>query len=219
MYVAIIPARGGSKTIKNKNLTKLKNKPLIYYTLNQTLKAKIFKKIIVTSDSKKIINYANTIKGIDVIKRPKLLSADKSKTEDAVYHACKKLKEQNIKFKYIFILEPTSPFRSLETIIKASKIITMKSIDSVITLTRNKNAKIQIKNNIIKKYDKQRRRQERKYNYFEASVLWAIKSEKFFNKRNLITKKTFGLLVNEVESIDINDHRDLEKAKLYEKYL
>ena len=39
------------------------------------------------------------------------------------------------------------------------------------------------------------------------------------NKRNLITKKTFGLLVNEVESIDINDHRDLEKAKLYEKYL
>ena len=48
--VAIIPARGGSKSIKNKNIYKIKNKPLIFYSIETAIKSNVFDKIIVSSD-------------------------------------------------------------------------------------------------------------------------------------------------------------------------
>ena len=57
-FVAIIPARKGSKGIKNKNFKKFNNKPLIYWTLRAAKKSKFIDKIIVSTDSKKIQFYA-----------------------------------------------------------------------------------------------------------------------------------------------------------------
>lgn len=60
MSLAIIPARGGSKGIKNKNLVLLNNKPLIYYTIKAALNAKSISKVVVSSDSDEILNYAKS---------------------------------------------------------------------------------------------------------------------------------------------------------------
>ena len=64
MFLAIIPARSGSKRVKNKNLKKINNKPLIYYAIDQSLKSKFIKETIVLTDSKIIKkNLSNMVPG------------------------------------------------------------------------------------------------------------------------------------------------------------
>ena len=69
-----ICARGGSKGLKNKNIRKIKNKHLIYYTLNQAIKSKIFNEIVVSSDSKIYLHIAKKYGAAEVIKFTKKIS-------------------------------------------------------------------------------------------------------------------------------------------------
>ena len=108
--IAIIPARGGSKGIKNKNIKLLKKIPLLVWSLIAAKREKIFDKIVVTSDSKKILDIAKKY-GAESIKRSKLLSSDKAKTIDVVLDVLFKLKQKKQNPKIVVLLEPTSPFR------------------------------------------------------------------------------------------------------------
>jgi len=69
-FLAVIPARGNSQRIKNKNLIKLNKKPLIYWTIKSALKSKYISDICVTSDSEKILNYCKNF-DVKTILRPK----------------------------------------------------------------------------------------------------------------------------------------------------
>ena len=72
MNLAIIPARIGSKRIKNKNIIKVNNKPIIYYVIKKLIKCKIFDKIIVSTDSSKIIDISNRYGAQTPFLRPKI---------------------------------------------------------------------------------------------------------------------------------------------------
>lgn len=103
--IGIIPARGGSKGIKNKNLIRFKNKPLIYWSILAAKKSKLIDDFYVSTDSEKIkrvsINY-----GSKVINRPKYLAKDNSKTLDVLKHAIEQTKAD-----VVVVLQPTSPHR------------------------------------------------------------------------------------------------------------
>ena len=73
--LAFIPARGGSKGIPNKNIKLFNGKPLIEWTINSALKSKFVNKIIVSSDSKKILTLSKKL-GADIVLRPKNISGD-----------------------------------------------------------------------------------------------------------------------------------------------
>ena len=103
LIYGIIPARGGSKSIPNKNMSILNGKPLIFYSIKKALESKIFDKIIVTSDSNKIIEYSKKFKKIIAIKRPKNMSGDKSPTIDAIMHACKEIYIKNNMIRALFL--------------------------------------------------------------------------------------------------------------------
>ena len=95
---SIILARGNSKGIKNKNLIKIKNKPLIYWSIKNSLNSKKIKHTWVSSDSKKILNCAKKY-GAKIIKRPKKYSNDNSSSESGWIHAVRyieKLRLSNI---------------------------------------------------------------------------------------------------------------------------
>ena len=74
MKLAIIPARSGSKRIKNKNITKVYGKPIIYYVIKKLLRSKIFDKVVVSTDSDKIIRLSKIYGAEAPFKRPKYLS-------------------------------------------------------------------------------------------------------------------------------------------------
>ena len=87
--IALIPCRGNSKGIKNKNLVNFFGKPLMYWTIKQLKDCKIIKEIYVSSDSKKILNYAEKLK-VGIIKRPSNISNGNVQSEEAILHAIKK---------------------------------------------------------------------------------------------------------------------------------
>lgn len=110
-FLAVIPARGGSKGIPKKNLYNVKGKPLICYTIDEALQSKYLDKIVVSTDCYEIADVA--IKnGAEVpFLRPGNLAADDSRTIDVLLHAVNQLKKNNEIFDYIVLLQPTQPLR------------------------------------------------------------------------------------------------------------
>lgn len=110
--IAIILARGGSKGIPGKNIKNFLGKPLVAWTIIQAKLAKKISKVYLSSDSAKILRVGEKYGAIP-IKRPKKISGDKAKSEEAVLHLLGKL---NNKPDGIVMLEPTAPLRDLNDI-------------------------------------------------------------------------------------------------------
>ena len=116
MKIAIIPARFGSKRIKQKNIKSFYSKPMIVWTLEKLIKSNFFDKIIVTSDSKKILNIAKK-NGADIlINRPKKLSGDIVGTQPVISHALKQLKKNQNNKSYVCCIYPCNPFLNLNDV-------------------------------------------------------------------------------------------------------
>ena len=109
-FVGIILARGGSKGIKLKNLFKINNKPLIYWTIKHCLNSKKINSVWVSSDNNKILNYSQKM-GVKIIKRPKVYSKDTSSSESAWLHAIEHIEKRGFHIKNVVGLQPTSPIR------------------------------------------------------------------------------------------------------------
>ena len=116
--VALIPARSGSKRIKDKNIKKLNGHPLIAYTISATFQTGVFDNVVVSTDS---AQYANIAKyyGADVYMRPLKYAGDNSPDIEWVIHTLDSLRENGEIYDLFSILRPTSPFRRPESIKKA----------------------------------------------------------------------------------------------------
>ena len=109
--LAIIPARSGSKGIKNKNIKKLNGKPLINWTIETCLKTKLINYVVVSSDSNNYLDIANKYKISQCILRPKKISGDNSTDLQVINHAIQSIK--NIDYDLIAYMRPTTPIRIL----------------------------------------------------------------------------------------------------------
>ncbi len=218
--LCFIPARGGSKEIKNKNLYKICGKPLIYYTLNLASKIKNIH-IFVSTDNIKIKKYSEKFEIKSNYLRPKNLSGDKSLVVDAVLHALNWLKkEKNIHFDAVLMLQPTSPLRDLSEIIKAINKFKKKKLDSLIGVSLMKEHPyecIKLKNN---KWDylernnikKSKGRQDYKKKYFFINGSFYMSKVSFLKKnRNFTVKnKTKIFVQKKTIPIDIDTNQDMK---------
>ena len=110
--LSIIPARGGSKSIPLKNIVKIQNKPLLYYTVTASLNSKLITRTIVSTDNQKIAKVAELL-GAEVIKRPKKLASDTSSVELTIQHTVDHLKKtEDYIPDIIILLQNTSPLRN-----------------------------------------------------------------------------------------------------------
>ena len=134
-FITIIPARGGSKRIKNKNLTLIAGKPLVEWTIDSAKKSKYLNKIILSSDKNELLTLAQK-KNIETLKRPKKLSLDTTKTHDVVFDILNKIDFSKKKYKYILLLQPTSPLRSTTDINKAIRLFLKKKPSSLISVNK-----------------------------------------------------------------------------------
>ena len=114
-YTCYIFARGGSKGIKNKNISKLNGKPLIYYTIREAKKSKYINRIVVSTDDNKIKRVAKKLK-VEILNRPKKLARDKTPELDAWKHAIKTEKDRFNNNDLFISLPTTSPLRSVNDI-------------------------------------------------------------------------------------------------------
>jgi len=134
--IAIIPARGNSKSLKNKNMLELNGKPLIYHTIYAAKKSKMLDGFFVSSDNKNILKYARSI-NCPTILRPKNISKDDTSTREVLLHANQYLKKKNKIITDIFVtLQPTSPFRDHFDIDNSINLFLKKKPDSLVSCVK-----------------------------------------------------------------------------------
>lgn len=225
--LGVIPARSGSKGIKDKNITRLNNKPLIYWTIKEALKSKI-DKLVVSTDSKKYKKICEKF-GADVpFLRPKSLATDNSKTVDVVIHMLNYYKKKNINYDFVMVLQPTCPFRTRRDINECiSKIKKNKSYKSVISLQKVESfhpSRMKfIKNGLIndkffKSNFKDSNRQKLKKIFIRSGLIYLAKTKEIIKKRTLEPKKSLPYYTDPKRSINIDNKIDLMLAQLLSKY-
>ena len=128
-FLAIIPARGGSKRLPRKNILDLCGKPLISWSIEAALKSKYISKVVVSSDDEEILNISSNF-GADIIKRPYELANDTATTFDAIKHTINNLE----KYDYIVLLQPTSPLRNEKHIDEAIELLEEKQADAIVSV-------------------------------------------------------------------------------------
>lgn len=131
--LCIIPARSGSKGIKDKNIKKLNGIPLIAYTINCAKKVKYIDEIIVSTDSQIYADIAVSYGAHVPFLRPLELSTDKSKTIDSIIFTINKLKK---KYEVLLLLQPTSPLRRPIDVENALCLAGEKNFRSVLSVNK-----------------------------------------------------------------------------------
>ena len=220
-YLAIIPARSGSKGIVNKNKTLLNKKTLIEYTLIAAKKS-LIKKICVTTDDNDIKEISSSY-GIEVIDRPKELATDESTSLSAIQHVL-----QHYKYKpdAVVLLQPTSPLRNSKHINEAIETFERNpKCDSLVSVTKVPHnmipeclMKLQNKRLINISTNDTKRRQEKDV-YFARNGAAIYISKTNVLRNSILGEDTVPYIMNKLDSIDIDDYEDLEIAQLIlEKY-
>jgi len=214
--LAVVPARGGSKGIPRKNIRLLGGEPLIGHTLKTAMSVDMIDDLIVSTDDNEISDVAKKY-GAEVLNRPSELAADNSSTESAVIHVLNKMAEDERNYDVVLILEPTSPFRSTQTIIKTIKLFESKDVDSVLAVRETKENIGNIENNIFLPINPKapRRRQLRKPMYIESSTIYAARTSFLLKNKSLVSDKWTPILVTDDESIDINIEHDFRIAESF----
>ena len=218
-YLVVVPARGGSKGIKKKNIAKLCGKPLILYTLECMKAANINGDIVVSSEDEEILQVAKQVEGVIAIRRPRELAMDNSSTEDALIHALNEMRNYYQKeYDVVITAQPTSPLRKVDTVKKFINEFekVADSYDAQITFTENR-ADMWVNNNgFCRLYpNAPRRRQEREPLYVENSMLYATKIGSLMSTHSVLGTKVNGFVISEIEGIDINEPIDLKLAEFF----
>ncbi|MEY8333919.1 acylneuraminate cytidylyltransferase family protein [Lachnospiraceae bacterium 47-T17] len=114
--LAVIPARGGSKGIKNKNILELHGKPLIAYTIEAAKGSAYIDAVVVSTDSERIKRISEEYGAWVPFMRPGALAGDETPTVDAVLHVIETLKAEGYAYDILVLLQPTSPLRTASDI-------------------------------------------------------------------------------------------------------
>ena len=215
-FLAIIPARGGSKRLANKNILDLGGKPLISWTIEASLKSRYINTTLVTSDSQEILSIAKQDKA-HTIKRPSELASDTSTSFEAIKHAI----ENTQKHDYVILLQPTSPLRSYKHIDEAIELLKAKNADAIIsvcetehsplwsnTLPQDGSLKAFLNTELINK-----RSQDLEKYYRLNGAIYICKTDKLLqNSSFFIQDKIYSYLMPKTDSIDIDEELDFDIA-------
>ncbi len=221
MIFAIIPARGGSKRIKNKNIIKFFNKPIIGWTiseLNRLKKKKVIDKIVISSDNNKILNISKKF-GADIfIKRSKKLSNDKSPFQLAIVDAIKKLISQNYNISEVIVVFPSAVLIDANDINSALKFFKKNKDLFVMSIvkyphppqrayTKSNNNKL----SLINKKNELKNTQNLPELYHDAGQFYVGNIKLWLSKK--VHSNSRGFLLSRLKSVDLDTKEDLNLLK------
>ncbi len=221
--LAVIPARGGSKSIPNKNIVDVGGKPLIAWTIEESQKSRFIERLIVSTDSQRIAEIASEYGAEVPFERPEELAADDTPGIEPIIHAAIWL-EENAGYcsEYVMCLSPTTPLRSAFDIDATIKMIRNQHADAVVSVVLAKHHP-----NWMKVIDSQGfmssyigddilidRRQDLPDVYALNGAIYLARREVLLENKNWYTNKTCTYLMPEERSIDIDTPWDLKLARL-----
>jgi CMP-N,N'-diacetyllegionaminic acid synthase len=215
-FLAIIPARGGSKRIPKKNIKRLGGKPLLAWSVEEARRSIFIDDVCVTSDSEKILDVARSSGATIILKRPSRLATAASATIDAVLHAMARVERIKGKmYDYIILLQPTSPLRRASHIDNAIKNLAQnRQADSLVSFKKSHGKlgwiAVKDKNGIVKKiFGKKNTSEFWQYNGAIFITPWGIIKK----NRSFETGRTLLFEMDRYSSIDIDTEEDFKYAQ------
>ena len=226
---AILTGKGGSK-LKNKNILKINNIPLLGYSCREAKKVNLIKNFFVSSENNKILKQANKF-GFITIRRPKYLSKNNTLHGDVLLHALNHLKQKKNLPEIVVILLANSATIKAKWILKSIRMLikNRKATACVPVVENNDNhpfrAKRISKGKFLKSFFKFNRkissnRQDLEKNYFLCHNFWTIKTESIFKKNGDAPWTFMGKFVLPLKiesSVDIHERRDILLTKYWLK--
>lgn len=215
--IGIIPARSGSKGLKDKNIKELCGKPLIAYTIEAAKQSGVFDCIMVSTDSEKYARIAREHGASVPFLRSSENSSDKSGSWDVVREVLANLNE---KFDIVVLLQPTSPLRTAQHIRDAVDLFFEKDADTVCSVCETPhpifwcntlNEDLSMMDFIKKEY--QKRRQELPKSYTLNGAIYICKT-KYIDNLDFYSNKSFAYVMNKNSSIDIDENLDFQLCEL-----
>ena len=220
--LAIIPARSGSKGIKNKNIIKINGKPLVFYTIKNAKNSTMISDLIGSTDSKKIKKIFEKYKVEIPFLRPKKLSTDKSLIIETLIFCLKKMEKiKQKKYDYIVLLQPTAPNRTKNEIdncinkiirTKADSLISLSPLDEPHPLKLKK-----ISRGVVQNYQKDAKnnfpRQSLPKLYKPSGNIYIFRRKILLNG-DLKGKKQISDVINSKNHLNIDTKDDLILAKI-----
>ena len=216
-FLAIIPARGGSKRLPGKNILPLNGKPLIAWSIEAAKKSNAIDRIIVSSDDDKILDIAQKF-GADAIKRPANLANDTASTVDVLLYTIENLEK---KYDFIILLQPTSPLRTEKHIEQAIELLLQKKADAVVSVTEVDHSPLWANTlpeddnmgNFLRTEVLGKRSQDLEKYYRINGAIYIIKTDALLKEKSLFLKKNiYAYKMDRSASIDIDEKIDFEIA-------
>lgn len=220
--VALIPARGGSKGIPDKNIRDIKGKPLIAYTIEAARNSQYIDEVIVSTDSERIRQVAMQYQASAPFLRPETLATDTAKTIDVVLHTIEYLHGKEEDYDYLVLLQPTSPLRTQRDIDGAIEKFMECGEQGLASVSQVSDSPI-----LIRKIDEKTNRME---NLMETSSTirrqdmpdyYRINGGIYINRVADISPTTsfndnkVFYIMSKQHSVDVDEYIDLEIVKYY----
>ena len=215
-FSVIIPARGGSKGIKNKNIVSLKSKPLIFYSIDAAQKVFPQENIFVSTDSLEISQIAKKLGANVPYLRPNEISQDSSSSIDLIEDFLIRYP----KFEHVVLLQPTSPLRDSKHIQEALNLYVDNDAKSCISVKeffyqpdyffKRNNKKLLIGSTVL-----HQGRQSAEKRLCPNGAIYISTKENILRKKSFFTNDTYFYLMDKISSIDIDDEFDLEIASRF----
>lgn len=217
--LALIPARGGSKGIKDKNIVDVCGKPLIAYSIDVAKNSKYVDDVVITTDSERIKEVAEKY-GADVpFLRPAELASDNSKTIDAVIHAVNTLKEFGRNYDILLLLQPTCPLRTTEDIDNSLELFVSKGCVALVSVNKVKEHPILMRkinedgmmDNLLNLPSTIRRQDMPPIYKVNGSIY--INLVKELRNDTSLNDNPLAYITDNEHSVDIDDLDDIERVK------
>ena len=220
--IAIILARGGSKRLPNKNILKIDNKPLVAWSIEAAINSRQFTKVLVSTDSKKILNISKKYNAEVPFLRSKAAD-DYSTSSLATYYALRQAEKfWGEKYDLVVQLMANCPLRTAEDIKKSIKAFKKSKTPSQISCFRYGwmnpwwAVKLNKKGIPFKIFPKltEKRSQDYQKLYCPSGAIWIARRDNFINKKNFYMKGHRYQEINWISALDIDDKEDFKMAKI-----
>ena len=214
--IAIIPARSGSKGLKDKNIIDVCGKPLIAYSIDAAIKSNLFDRVIVSTDSEKYGEIAKQY-GAEVMYRGDALSNDKATTFMVIEDLLKRL---NQKIDYFVLLQPTSPMRTEKHVTESCQKFedNMEKFDFLVSVKEAEHGAVLVKpiedDDSLKHFDtdfSNYRRQSFK-EYSPNGAIFIAKPDAYLVRKHFFGEKSIAYKMSDFDSVDIDNSLDYELA-------
>lgn len=218
--IAIITARGGSKRIPKKNMKNFCGKPIIAYSIEAALQSEIFDEVMVSTDSKEIVDIAKQYGANVPFMRSETTSSDWATTADVLKEVIENYASQGKNYDLFCCIYPTAPFINAERLKQAVELLECRQADSLIPVVKFSfppQRGLIVKNEYVSyKYPEFEtvRSQDLDPVYHDCGQFYFCRTESFLKYKNMVMPRTIPMIIPEEEVQDIDSPSDWKLAEI-----